>query len=1007
MSVSSIHYISLVINKGLMELESQQSLGIKMNKTLFDPTKSNSKQTEYSFSFKIPSTPNNDRILDYANMLAKNNKFRPRYECQVYADGTLFFDGSLTIEKFKDGQYTCNLVSIKFNQLDEIFGESTLTDVEGWDVDFEDANAINTVNSDMDSKYYFPLVAYGAFQKTPQSNDGISNIYSSKQEIDETNKWWIESFYPSLNVMETIKKCFEWKGYTVDGTAFRDPVLKNIYASCNLADEQVPTYNIGNPRFGKCSMNISWNNYDDSKANAAVDGAILKGGWTQSLKFPYEKVRQGRNSDDDTIHYNFESINLWNMMDTINNRSVKVNLKEKTYMYQPGNGLIVVPADGFYRIDMYASCSMRCPDFLVQANRQFTAPQWTNVNGNETTQRRDLPVYYNFNDQTPIEIQLVRNYNDNAELIKGRFNVTSTTGNWYANGTGLTASPTVGYFETEYPHENLYAAEPPTKTTELQFVGSSSQYNEWGDYVDESDVSSNRKPTPGGQRGAGTGGSTRAGTIDPTGGGRLSYGDGDFRVLGFMHKTNSTNGNMLDTNHADYMGYDPAVSDTFVCGLSSMNGGTAAVLKNGVSWTGNRNKSGQSFYLNNGYQLKYIKKDFSTAYEDTNYGKNVYDGTSQSMLFYTTAIIPGMYFAGRLQCVVYLRKNDVLEMLAIQRDYEGQRYGCEATVDFTIEALTPKTMSEIGDNKSWVTPVTPSMFPKKLNLFEFTNAETKVADWIQSVCTAFNLTINQVGNNVDISTNKGASTDITYAVDIDDRVKNSDIESSIIQYPKDMAVKYKIDKEEYGFELTVPQDYIDRNDWYEYGDSGYTVVKLNDDLYATKSENVSTQFSYTYYDTYKFQHTTPGYVVPVDIRIPIIEKSEYMVDGYNYDEAMLHDGYSLTQRFWYRDNPTEYGVTLSYDDPERIALVLPKNEYLDVNLSYKDNEKSLLTEYFNFNPMIASNFITVDTYISPIEYNDISSGVKVRVDSDNYIVSEIKQYDPSLGSVKLKLVKDV
>ena len=32
------------------------------------------------------------------------------------------------------------------------------------------------------------------------------------------------------------------------------------------------------------------------------------------------------------------------------------------------------------------------------------------------------------------------------------------------------------------------------------------------------------------------------------------------------------------------------------------------------------------------------------------------------------------------------------------------------------------------------------------------------------------------------------------------------------------------------------------------------------------------------------------------ITIPVIEKAEYMAEGYG-DEAMKHDGYSMTQRF--------------------------------------------------------------------------------------------------------------
>ena len=98
--VSDRHYLELYINGELMELESQESLGLRINNTIFNPTKTVTTQAEYSYSFSIPSTPHNDKVLDYANNLSKLNKFRARYASQVYADGELIFDGSLTIQKY-------------------------------------------------------------------------------------------------------------------------------------------------------------------------------------------------------------------------------------------------------------------------------------------------------------------------------------------------------------------------------------------------------------------------------------------------------------------------------------------------------------------------------------------------------------------------------------------------------------------------------------------------------------------------------------------------------------------------------------------------------------------------------------------------------------------------------------------------------------------------------------------------------------------------------------------
>ena len=183
------HYIELYINGQPIELNSQDSLNLRLNNVLFNPTQTTTTQATYSYSFQIPSTPNNDKVLDYANNLAKLNKFHARYPAQVYSDGELLFDGSLTVQSYKNKQYTCNLVNIKINTIDEIFGEMKLTDLH-WDVDFKGASSINAANSG-NTKYFFPLACYGMgqFQKTYVTKDEVGGTYTPKHQIDKYNKW--------------------------------------------------------------------------------------------------------------------------------------------------------------------------------------------------------------------------------------------------------------------------------------------------------------------------------------------------------------------------------------------------------------------------------------------------------------------------------------------------------------------------------------------------------------------------------------------------------------------------------------------------------------------------------------------------------------------------------------------------------------------------------------------------------------------------------------------------
>lgn len=203
------------------------------------------------------------------------------------------------------------------------------------------------------------------------------------------------------------------------------------------------------------------------------------------------------------------------------------------------------------------------------------------------------------------------------------------------------------------------------------------------------------------------------------------------------------------------------------------------------------------------------------------------------------------------------------------------------------------------------------------------------------------------------------------------------------------------------------------DDWEKYGDSGFTVINLNDDSYVTSTSEKSLQFSYTWYQNYNWFPVNENFEIAAGapatpIRTPIISKYSYMIDGYDYAESMKHDGYGLSQRFWFRPLRTDcYVYTRTYP-VERVQIYTPRNEYESLNLSYKDTERSLLTDYFNISAYLSANYIEIDAYLSPDEYNRIKSGSLVHVDSDLYIPVEVNGYDPSGNNpTTVKLMKKV
>ena len=990
--ISARHYIELWVNGKMVELEDQDSLGIRLNAVLFNPTKVTTTKSEYSFSFDVPSTPNNDRIFNYANNLSRLNKFHGRYTAKVVADGDEIFNGSMIIEKYDASKkmYSCNLVNVKTNTLEDIFKEKKLTDYK-WMIDYSGATTINAVNSDMSSKYYFPFLSYGVFQKDYVSSDQVGNTYTSKFLIDKYCKFYHSSFFPSINVSEEIRQLFEKEGYTVNGSLFTDTWLSNVYSSVNLNDEQVPMYNVGNPLFGKVDISFHWDNKSSVLSDGTTMSTIGNGGIVQDLSYPFYRV-DGRMTDlsqfhgDTSVVYNFDKILLYGMLDSKNNKSVTVTSNTKSYMYDPNEMVIVIPTDGWYKI------TFECRNIsLDKSKTTFKAKQWNaTYNSKDAFEKREMTITKDSFDTCPLEIQLVKNYDNNVELIKGDTNIVYETGNpndktYTIKGNGYTGSTQDNRYEwrTSFPHQELQGATSPTKTDNIVTTVISNQNSGFGN-----------QSLGGGFNGGG------------------SFGNGSFGGGNKRPSTSTTQSSSSVSAKYKSLGYvpsdgmfpyDQAVSTAFICGYSSMGSECVSVMRRGYSWSRLSSVYNNIFATVSGMTLLYAESG-QTKEKATQYQTNTYKNAGHT-LTKTKSSNNGSF---SVTCLTYLKRNDILEPMAIQRDYEGQRYAYSLDGRLTVQAITNRGEEALRNDK-YFNASSPTEFPTQLNLFDFTNNETKASDWISNIQKAFNLEIKTEGNTVTIDVKKTPNSRIGYAVDIDDRINQYEAESEYISYPRSMSVKYKINKDEWGFEKTVSQDHINDADWYDYGDSGYTVIQLNDDTYETSSQDIQTDFSYTYYDIFKFKNVDINGNEETDeklILLPVIELSQYMADGYGYDEAMKHDGYSLSQRFWFRQQPSTDGVYLHDNLHEFVKFSIPTNHLDDFNLSYKDSEKSILTEYFTCNPMLDSNYVNVDVYMSPSEYKDIKNGSFVHFDSDLYVVSEMEGYDPSgIDKTSLKLIK--
>lgn len=957
MEINKIKDIEININKQRADIYSQDALNLRFNNTFADPTKIQTIQTEYSFSFTLPITPTNQKIFDFADVTSKRSKFNKRYPTTVMVDGLMIFNGELLVQSITREGYKCNLYINKLNTVESIFGDSVLSDITGWKMPYDQDVTINEYNSKENIQYpqdaFFPLAAYGMFQKLPKTDE----TYTSKFDIDDYNRIYNENFYPSINLLKTVEKCFAHKGYTVQGDIFDDPVMKKIYMSTRLGKEQEPMYNYGDPDMGKLEVNFKYKSWDTVQVPASADG---RGGtaYTQAtatvsqLDTPKFKVNRYTDSANWTTNNVYD---IWSASEFCKDLTVtNENLWRQNR--------IVAPATGYYKLGMNI-------DFQLDTSKTFSSV-WLSPparNSTEVTETEVTPTV-NFNNFF-VEFQLVKNSEDGSDVK----NILPDCVDTVYTDVGV-ANPTI---DTTLLYQ--YSAYPHTPK---------------GNYT----MSTESDPYP----------------------------------MGYIPATGQT------------LAYDPSVNPNFLMGCT-LGGGYyyTSVIKNGRSWDNKCPDVGVSRYKASAYKgIKVIPNP------NTSSGGGQGDGTgsrrastikvaedadnlygSSTLNGVTNYIYPNTQKTSasiQCRCIVFLEKNDMIQLKMVQRKWEnaediadsssteGGASGSQgrgtraesstsqsesdrqtdAVVNITAGTVTFEAFSpdDVGITDSYLNNYNnPSRFPTDLELGSFLSNEDKMSDFINNFIKEFNLSYSQNGKIITLNKQK-VDFKTKCAVNLTDRV--DEIETIAIEYPSQMSVQYTISDDERGVYISAEKNATDAqmqsNDWKDFADKGYDIIKITEDEYADE-EKLSIKTSFNWFEDFKVTMNGQDSTVT----IPVIAKDEWMIDGLKDAEYMKQDGLSFNRRYWFPSDLTDTELSLCNNANRQVKVKLVSNTTDGCELSYKESGKTLLTNYFNIFYDTDSNYIKFAAYLTSEEYIQIKNGANIVVDDDVYIPIQLNGYDCS------------
>jgi len=226
--------IELYIKNRLCDIDSPESLGIRLKRQFINPAELSIKDAQMSYEISLPATANNNEIFSHVNVEETKGKFRIYEDARLYVDGILILDGKFRLSEITQDSYKGNLGVPAPLTVKDIFGETMMNQAGKWEIEFEGAKTITEFNTDTyDKEKYgeivpciFPFALYGLMQK-----DEGSPTKQNKDVFDEYVRFRFQDIPPSVNCLKMLQHIFKSAAYNLSGSAFDDERLKQLYIS--------------------------------------------------------------------------------------------------------------------------------------------------------------------------------------------------------------------------------------------------------------------------------------------------------------------------------------------------------------------------------------------------------------------------------------------------------------------------------------------------------------------------------------------------------------------------------------------------------------------------------------------------------------------------------------------------------------------------------------------------------------------------------------------------------
>lgn len=1025
--------IEVYLNGKLCDVSADFS--IRLNRQLINPAELNTKDAQYSYSIELPATSRNNEILNFANIEEASGKFNRLYRAELIVNSLMIMQGNFILTNITRGRYKGNLYKPALKSISDIFGDLRLNQIAPILLPFdnfaESVSAYNVNAQDEPQLAIFPYVLYGLLPKVPATYAGT---YSAKTVWDNTVRMGIQDLPPSMNPIKLIKHIFESRGYSIDGSAFNDKRLTQLYMSYRNDPDFIQPWNYGH--LGKMRVKGIWHSWYDMNDNPPTAKKLERGINVGSNAYSVDML-DATNSKITVLEDNGGNAELRRIPDIDGKEWTrgqiyipvsgfyKVKLNANIYLDGEANFRVTDPATGVQQVSAYTDKydntftknayeihllrDKKTGDFGLGnpvlagtffANNQYQAMPW------------DIPSYF-----PPVVNGCYTNFVDAAQQDK------------FISGMAIGAAGTY-VLQTEYGPVRTGPYINPVGNPPLAQVLIAKPAFSWDASVNEDEPTLLATNNPNGYLKYG-----RLGEFDSEGenpDGPIDYSMGalvedsklsmngepiaDVSATGWviLNRFALAPGYVYEIDGgSSYSGYcyvfandntTPAQVIEFIGGVATLDTAQYLALNQIPHIT---------IYLANAdYDVqgtltitRIIEDEASDAigWEATNkYKIDVANAplnrTRQG--YYNNAPADGGRAADSDSgVIIWLEAGELITVASVTHQGGYRRSGMHSTFGMVGHQIEfDLSVEPFRNDKTWLKVNTagrgtavmdwndPGNFvADSIDLAQFLPNDVKVDDFLDNFCKAFNLKLSQTGPGAfTLDVKQVKRTTSNQFIDLDAVANVTDGVNTPLGLPTYYKIGFTVNTEEEGYVRT--------------GDDG------GGEFYTGAVEgNIVEQKSTFSFNWFKRINKMPE-ALPLDL--PIISDVAPWNGPGNYGELMRKRYTDKAFRFWYLSGLfSDAGVNISINgEPIEIALVGYENE--NNILNYKNQPHTILDNFFTLIVSADSNYTEIEGYLTQTMYAQLDGTRTAKFNGDLYYVAEIVGYDPAaVNKTKIKLIR--